>query len=256
MKDVFDGPQASDVVGDSVEQRRFFVEKLEGYAQKDQGEAFRAYLAKRAADTGASATLQGYMADYMSKAPLPDQQRWLGRIQRCFAIVYAGAAQAIDYGILPWNKNVTLSAIKACMDDAMEQLIAAAADGSDADRLQSDDSLFAEFKRRVDDAEFVRLGRKRRKNSIMAGRLKRAAGITRPTEAGKVEHLLFGRAFDAWFPDVTVRRRLTGLLRSRAIFKQGRRSDTTTRQVLVAEIGRKVPCYAMSRKRLRSYAPA
>lgn len=255
MDDIFDAADAAEVVGQTVEERGRFVEEQERDAKKYQGEAYRAYLAKRTADAGAKATLEAHMADYIAQALLPGQRRWLVRIQRRFAAVYAGAAQAIDYGILPWSKKATLQAIKSCMDDAMEQLIAAA-EGADGGRQPSDESLLAEFGRLVNDADFVRLESKRRKNSLMAGRLKRAGGITRPTKTGKVEHLLFGRAFDAWFPDVTVRRRLTGLLRSRGIFKQGRRSDTTTRHVHIAEFGGKVPCYAMSRKRLSSYSPS
>jgi hypothetical protein len=37
---------------------------------------------KRAADKGAIAALKAYMAEYIADAPLPSQQRWLGRIQR------------------------------------------------------------------------------------------------------------------------------------------------------------------------------
>jgi hypothetical protein len=159
MEDIFDGPKASKVVGKTVEQRRGFVEELEQHAVMYQGEAFRAYLTKRAADKGARAALKAYMADYVAAAPLPGQQRWLARIQRLFAVVYAGAAQAIDYGILPWEKKFTLSAIKNCMDDAMDQLITAAGEASvlDAHSNQSDQSLIAEFERGIDSAAFVRL---------------------------------------------------------------------------------------------------
>jgi hypothetical protein len=253
MDDVFDGPDACETIGKTVEERRLSVKRSEGNAQKDQGEAFRAYLVKRAADKGAKSALDAYMADYTEKAPLPDQQRWLGRIQQYFALIYAGAAQAIDYGILPWAKTGTLRAIKSCMDDAMEQLVEAADDGSNAGRLPSDEALLTEFQRLAKNAEFVQLDGNRKSDRRMAARLKKADGIIRPAGQGKVERLLFGSAFDAWFPDVTARRRLTALLRSHAIFKEGRRSDTATRQIHIAEMGGKIPCYAMSSKRLRAY---
>jgi hypothetical protein len=90
------------------------------------------------------------MKEYTDRAPLPGQQRWLGRIQRLFAAVYAGAAQAIDYGVLPWGKNATLTAIRACMADAMQQLIANSADDRESGRgsMQSVQARLAEFKRR------------------------------------------------------------------------------------------------------------
>jgi hypothetical protein len=254
IKDIFDGPKASKAVGGTVEQCRDFVVKLERRARKYQGEAFRAYLTKRAKDKRAEATLQSYMAEYIADAPLPSQQRWLGRIQRPFAAIYAGAAQAIDYEILPWSKKSTLSAIKKCMYDAMDQLIAAAGEASvlDAHSNQSDQSLIAEFERRVGSATFVRLKPNRQKNGRSRPRLEKADGIVRPTKSGKVERLLFARAFEAWFPEAAVRNRVTKLLRARHVFRRGRRSDTNTRQIKIAELGTRVPCYAISLKRLRS----
>jgi hypothetical protein len=255
MKDVFDGPFASNVVGETVDERRRFVERLERCARKYQGEAFRAYLTKRAADHGAKASLQAYMDEFVEAAPLPDEQRWLGRIRKCFAVVYAGAAQAIDYGVLPWSKKSTLRAIKACMNDAMLDLIASCAAAS-APAHRSDEWLLVEFKRLVNQAEFVRLPEGGRKNSLLAARLNKAEGMIRSTKRDKVQCLLFGKTLDAWFPEVTMRRRLTGLLRSLTIFHKGRRPDTTTRQVHVSALGKKVPCYAMSRKRLRTWTSA
>jgi hypothetical protein len=193
------------------------------------------------------------MNEYTDRAPLPGQQRWLGRIRRLFAAVYAGAAQAIDYGVLPWGKNATLSAIRACMADAMEQLIA----NSGADREsgrgsgQSDQSRLAEFKRRLDGATFVRLERNRRRK-VLATCLTTADGVIRPTTRRKCEYLLFARTMKTWYPDVSARQQLTKLLRSHRILKGGRRADTNTRQVLIAELGTKVPCYGLVRKRLKA----
>jgi hypothetical protein len=47
---VSDSPKASQIVGRTVEQRRDFVVELERHARKYQGEAFGAYLTKRAQD--------------------------------------------------------------------------------------------------------------------------------------------------------------------------------------------------------------
>jgi Domain of unknown function (DUF927) len=253
-EDIFDGPKASKAVGETVEQRRDFVVELERNSVTYQGEVFRAYLTKRAADKGATAALKAYMADYVAAAPLPSQQRWLARIQGPFAAIYAGSAQAIDYGILPWSKKSTLGAIKKCMDDAMDQLIAACGEASvfDARNNQSGESLIAEFDRRVGSATFVRLKSNRRKNGRSRPRLDNADGIVRPTKPGKVERLLFARAFEAWFPEAAVRNQVTKLLRARHVFRRGRRSDTNTRQIKIAELGTRVPCYALSLKRLRT----
>jgi hypothetical protein len=254
MQDVFDGKHARAKVGKTVERRRRFVENQERLARQYQGEALRAYLAERVSDKAARSNLKRYMKDFTDNAPLPDQQRWLGRIQRLFAVVYASAAQAIDYGVLPWGKRSTLSAIRACMLDAMQQLIANSGSDVEGDRggVQSDQSILAEFKRRLDDAKFVRLERNRRKKRAVLKQLETADGIIRPTNPGKCECLLFARTMKAWYPDASILKRLVRLLRSRQIFKEGRRPDTNTRQVLIAELGTKIPCYGLVRKRLKS----
>jgi hypothetical protein len=193
------------------------------------------------------------MKEYTDRAPLPGQQRWLGRIRRLFAAVYAGAAQAIDYQVLPWGKKTTLTAIRACMADAMKQLNANSAKESERDRgsMQSEQSTLAEFNRRLDGATFVRLKRNRRKKKVSATRLTAADGVIRPTTPRKCEYLLFARTMETWYPDVSARQRLAKLLRTHRVLKGGRRADTNTRQVLIAELGTKVPCYGLVRKRLK-----
>jgi hypothetical protein len=105
-----------------------------------------------------------------------------------FAAVYAGAAQAIDYGVLPWGKKATLSAIRTCMIDAMEKLITSSADGRENDRgsMQSERSMLADFKRRLDGATFARLERDRRKKKVLATRLTTADGVIPPHQAAQV----------------------------------------------------------------------
>jgi hypothetical protein len=83
----------------------------------------------------------------------------------------------------------------------------------------------------------------------------RRRGIIRPTKPGKCEFLLFARTMKAWYADNETLKRVTKLLRSRKILKDGRRTDTSTRQVLISEFGKKIPCYGLVRKRLKT-APA
>ena len=252
--DIFDGPNASKHVGTTLDERLRFVEKQEHLVVRYQGEAYRAYLTKRTADKTVIETLNKYIAEYIEATPLPKQFRWLGRIRRFFAAVYASAALAIDYGVLPWSRKATLKAIATCMTDAMEQLTADARGASDAaaKTIKSEGVLLAEFKQRVDGAVFTRLNRNRVKSRLVAKRLKKANGVIRPTSAGKTQCLLFSKTLDDWFPVTTERKRLTKMLRSRRIIGKGRRPDTSTRQVFIAEAGKKVPCYALSRGRLQA----
>ena len=254
LGDIFDGPNASKHVGTTLDERLRFVEKQEHLAVRYQGEAYRAYLTKRTADKGANETLRKYMAEYIEATPLLAQFRWLGRIRKFFAIVYASAALAIDYGVLPWGKKSTRKAIVACMTDAMEQLTVNASGVSDAPakEIKPEAVLLAEFKQRVDDAVFIRLKRNRSKSRLIMKRMKKANGIIRPTSPGKTQCLLFSKTLAGWFPVMSERKRLTKMLRSRRIIRKGRRPDTSTRQVFIAEAGKKLPCYALSRSRLAS----
>jgi hypothetical protein len=188
------------------------------------------------------------MAEFIEFAQLPQQLRWLGRIRRLFAVLYASAALAIDYAVLPWDKRDTLDAIRACMLDAMDQLVAASGTTEPiSEEVKSDIVLLAEFRDRVIAANFVRL--KSTGKGRAASSLDTADGIIKPIKPGSVRYHLFSERFQKWFPDQENRERLTKLLQSRGVFRRGRRPDTATRQVFLSELGRKVPCYVFSCKR-------
>jgi hypothetical protein len=251
--DIFDGPNAHKHVGKTLEQRARFVENQERLTLKYQGKAYRAYLTRLAMDKSARDTLKNYMAEFREAAPLPVQVRWLARIRRNFEAVYAGAALAIDYDVLPWRKKSTLAAIRACMMDAMAQL-AVNFDGlalAIAATPKPDGVLLAEFKDLVAKAKIVRIDRQKRKKGSLTA-LQEADGIIRSTKNGKAERLLLSKTLKRWFPHSATRKRLVARLRSLRVFGKGRRPDTSTRQIFIAELGRKVPYYALSRMRLRS----
>jgi hypothetical protein len=254
MEDVFDGPAADQVVGETVEQRQMFVETQEQLTKKYQGQAFRAYLEKRVPDQSAISALATHMSNFNKASPLPDQQAWLGRIRKVFALCYASAAQAIDYVILPWSKKATLDAIRTCMNDAMQQMQANEDGGhhSDEPTNNSDHSLLLGFRNKVDNASFVHLAQARRTSKNLAKKLRNADGLIRRQQSGRVQYLLFSKVLEQWYPESTIRRRLVSLARSHRIFRRGRRPDTTTRQIYIAELKGKISCYVFSRKRLQN----
>ena len=250
--DIFDGSNADARIGSTLEERLRFVEKQEKLTLDYQGEAFRAYLAKRCPDKLAEETLKKYMDEFLQEAALPEQYRWLGRMRRLFAVVYASAAQAIDYDVLPWSKKATLKAIVACMSDAMDQLTTNVAEtrGGDAAQKEADDTLVAEFKRRFQDAKFVRIERGGKRSYLAANQLKQAEGFIQVTRPGRVRCLLHSEALEKWFPDVTARKQLSAALRSRGILRAGRRTDTSTRQIHIGPLKKRVSCYVLLRKRI------
>jgi hypothetical protein len=81
--------------------------------------------------------------------------------------------------------------------------------------------------------------------------LKGAHGIVRQTTKGHCKYFLFARTMEKWFPDVSERQQLTKELRTLKLLRKGKRPDTCTQQVLIAEFGKKVSCYAVLRNRIR-----
>ncbi len=195
------------------------------------------------------------MTQYFTAAPMPEQYRWLRRIARYFAAIYASAALAIDYDILPWNKDATLADIRKCMQDATEQLIASFESGPSSDAVHDQDeaSELKHFEGLVNGANFVRLDRRAQGKKRIARRLKNADGIIRRDKSGTARRLLFSKTMNRWYPDASRRKRLTKLLREHRVFGKGRRADTSTCETSVTELGGKIPCYAISRKHLRRH---
>ena len=85
--DIFDGPNADEQVGSTLEERLDFVEKQEKFTQDYQGEAFRTYLAKRFADKRAEATLKSYM----------DRNSWMRQPSQSNRV---GLAASADFSLL------------------------------------------------------------------------------------------------------------------------------------------------------------
>jgi hypothetical protein len=189
------------------------------------------------------------MSEYENLCPLPSQQAWLGRVRKIFAVVYASAAQAIDYGILPWTKDTTLNSIKKCMDDAMQNLVSRERKREFCGELESksDHSLLSDFQDKVNNGSFVHLVQVRQNGRNALKELRNADGIVRRRRRGRVQYLLFSKVLKQWYPDFNARRRLVSLTRSHGIFRNGRRPDTTTRQIFLAEFRQKVPCYVLLR---------
>jgi hypothetical protein len=72
---------------------------------------------------------------------------------------------------------------------------------------QSDQSMLAEFNRRLDGAVGSRQARGRDLPLASVAIEADERGVIRPTKPRKCEYLLFGRTMKAWYPDVSARQR-------------------------------------------------
>jgi hypothetical protein len=91
------------------------VETLKANAIKYQGHAFCALMDKYLNDPRGLEHLRAYKKQFEQNAVLPDRHNAHYRVRSNFAVMYAAAALAIDYEILPWKKGPTFRAIEKCL---------------------------------------------------------------------------------------------------------------------------------------------
>jgi len=105
-----------------IETVKRLVEQLERDAKHNQGFALRAMMRRFVADDSNPETLRKYMRVFEKQSPVPADHRAFFRIRTNFAVLYAAAALAIDFNILPWGKSQTLEDIRKCMKLAFDVL--------------------------------------------------------------------------------------------------------------------------------------
>lgn len=98
------------------------AETLKADAIKHQGHAFRALLQRYVNDPRGLETLRKYKQQFEREAAIADAHNAYYRVRSNFALMYAAAALAIDYGILRWGKRSTFRAIEKCMRLALATL--------------------------------------------------------------------------------------------------------------------------------------
>jgi hypothetical protein len=98
------------------------VEALKVNAIRYQGHAFRALLEKYVEDPHGLERLKTYKEQFERDAVLANGHNAHYRVRSNFAVMYAAAALAIDYEILPWKKGPTFRAIEKCMRLALASM--------------------------------------------------------------------------------------------------------------------------------------
>ena len=98
------------------------VETLKVNAIKHQGYAFRELQERYVNDPHGLERLKTYKEQFERDAVLPEAHNAYYRVRTNFAAMYAAAALAIDYEILPWKKRPTFRAIEKCMRLALATL--------------------------------------------------------------------------------------------------------------------------------------
>jgi len=154
---------------------RALADQLRQDAKINQGFAMDAFLKRFMKDPGTALTrVRQHMArftaiDIPASATGADH-----RIRANFAVMYAAAALAIDYKILPWREKNTLAAIAKCMEAAF-----ATVRGTGAPALPSDnsDSLLIRLNKTIQELSVISIKKGSRCGDDEAQRREAADGF-------------------------------------------------------------------------------
>ena len=139
-----------------------FVETLQADAIKYQGHALRALLQRYVNDPRGLETLRKYKQQFERECPIPCAHNAHYRIRSNFALMYAAAALAIDYGILPWGRRSTFGAIEKCMRLALAMLETGKTETASTTPIIDLQSLGKTLKEQLSRAQILRVQRRQK----------------------------------------------------------------------------------------------
>jgi uncharacterized protein (DUF927 family) len=102
------------------------IDQIKADAITNQGYAFREFLDRYFQDPEALSKVKAYKGQFEEKASVASSNAAL-RIRSNFALIWAAAAMAIDYGVLPWKKSPTFRAVEKCLHKALSEIEASKA---------------------------------------------------------------------------------------------------------------------------------
>ena len=233
---IFDGTMAN-IDGKTLrETTKELVDELKANAIKYQGHAIRALLKKYVRDSNGLKSLKQYMDKFEAKATIPDSHNAHLRVRHNFAVIFAAAALAIDYGILPWRKKPTFLAIKKCMLLALATLETGAAPANPSIPVVNAHRLCKMLKEHLAGANLVRVEVKQKVSEEQTRERQRADGFIINGEIYlKPDHL------KRWVPAPSER----GVLKEREIIRT-ERDDTATVERKIGGIEGKPRYYAIN----------
>ena len=220
------------------------VEQLKSSAIKHQGYPLRAYMRKYVNDPNGLETAQKYKRHFEAKAKINYTHNAHLRIRSNFALLWAAAALAIDYEILPWKKEPTFRAIEKCMHLALGELEAGTIKRSFANKSVDARRLSKTLKEKLDQAKLLPVKLKQRVTKEQARIRQAADGFVINGEI-----LLRPDRLKSWIPDQSQRL----VLRENKIIRT-EREDTSTVERKIGGIEGKPRYYAINVRALNTFA--
>jgi putative DNA primase/helicase len=133
---IFDGQITKLPRKTARETTKKLIDQIKNDAEANQGFAFQEFLRNYFDDAEALSKIRAYKDRFESEVGVTSSNAAL-RIRSNFALIWAAAAMAIDYGVLPWKKPPTFRAVEKCLRKALEVIEAGKAPASPADAATS-----------------------------------------------------------------------------------------------------------------------
>lgn len=187
--------------------------------------------------------LEAWMDDFVALAGVPETQNggWERRFARRFAACYAVGLLAIKLDILPWSEELVQKAVVACYRDARQAI--PSADTMLKEGLQR-------LRVRLDAAKIVDL--REGCQEAMPEEVDDADGFRRSLEPKKSFFAITPDVFRSWFGDAQQLQLVLNDLDSEGLLmRQRSRTDIFTKQVKIAETGRKAYYYCLRGRVIR-----
>jgi hypothetical protein len=153
------------------------VETLKADAIKYQGHAIRALLRKYVNDPKGLDALKKYKQQFEREATISDTHNAHHRVRSNFAVIYAAATLAIDYGILPWGTRSTFRAIEKCMRLALATLETGQTEAASTTPAIDPQSLGKTLKAQLSRARILRVKPKQKVTQKQARARQKADGF-------------------------------------------------------------------------------
>jgi hypothetical protein len=185
-------------------------------------------------DKNWEATVHRYKAQFESEVNAPDV-RAIHRIRSNWAIIWAAAALAIDYKLLPWKKRATLRAIEKCFRRCVAALASPPSIDPIKARASASANLLRTLKEKLDKCDLRSVQQGKKASNAEATARQKADGFI----INGVTYLKNDRV-EGWFP--SSRDRVT--LREAGSFRT-KRKDTPTVDKKISGIEGKPRYYAI-----------
>ncbi len=231
---IFDGKLKPKKDKSLLETAKVLVDRTLELAMRNQGYVLPAFLYRLVKDKNWEATVRRYKKQFESEVEAPGE-RAIYRIRSNFAVIWAAAALAIDYKLLPWKKRGALKAIEKCFKRCIAALASPLTEAVEP-RSSNSANVLQTFKEKLNQCDLQSIQQRRKASKDETTARQKADGFI----IDGVTYLKNDRV-EGWFPSSQDR----SILREAGIFRP-QRKDTSTIEKKISGIKGKPRYYGIN----------